>query len=115
MLEVAGFEIVQMKVLNLTKKLAERFYEIHKRKDFFHELVDYMRSDKILAICVEKENCVIDLRKLVGDTDPEKAKRGTIRKAIGKNKQENGVHASDSPENAEREIRFFFSALEVML
>lgn len=115
MIEDSGFDIIGMKELNLTKRLAERFYEVHKDRVFFDGLVEFMSSDKIVAICVEKENCVEELRKLVGNTDPSKAEEGTIRYEVGTNIEANGVHASDSIENAFNEIRFFFSALEVLI
>ncbi|MBN1971262.1 MAG: nucleoside-diphosphate kinase [Candidatus Delongbacteria bacterium] len=114
MIEDGGFDILGMKELNLTKRLAERFYEIHSNKSFFDGLTTFMSSDKIVAICVEKDNCIEDLRKLVGNTDPRKAEVGTIRHEVGTDIEANGVHASDSEENARNEIRFFFSALEVL-
>ncbi|PID29147.1 MAG: nucleoside-diphosphate kinase [Candidatus Cloacimonadota bacterium] len=115
MIEEGGFDIVALKQLNLTEDIAKKFYAIHKERPFFGDLVKFMTSGKIVAICVEKENCVEDLRKLVGNTDPAKADDGTIREAVGTNIEANGVHASDSEENAINEIRFFFSAFEVLL
>lgn len=112
-LEENDFTIVGLKVLTLTKRLAERFYSVHKNKEFFDGLTEFMSSDKIAAVVVEKSHCIEELRKLVGNTDPKKAEEGTIRSIVGTDIQQNGVHASDSPANAKKEIAFFFSSLEV--
>ena len=113
MLEANDFHVVGIKSVNLTKELAKRFYFVHDGKEFFERLTDYMSSATVAAICVEKENCVSDLRKLIGATDPAQAEEGTIRKVCGMTKQQNAVHASDSVENAKKEIRFFFSDIEL--
>ena len=113
MLENADFHIVGIKSVKLTPELARRFYFVHEGKEFFERLLKYISSDTVAAICVEKDNCVSDLRKLIGNTDPLKAESGTIRKAVGINVENNGVHASDSIENAKKEIRFFFSDIEL--
>ncbi len=113
-LEENGFEILSLKKVKLTKKQVEEFYKIHKGKDFFKSLVEYISSGEIVAVCVKKENAVKDLRKLVGATDPEKAEEGTIRRKFGKNIQKNAVHASAPDENPEREIHFFFSEIELL-
>lgn len=115
MVENAGFDILALKSFNLTKRQAEIFYAVHRERSFFDEVTTYMASGKIAAVSLGKINCVADLRTLVGSTDPLKAADGTIRHLYGTNIQENAVHASDSPENAEQELRFFFSALELDL
>lgn len=113
MLEANDFHVVGIKSVNLTKELAKRFYFVHEGKEFFERLTDYMSSATVAAICVEKENCVAELRKLVGSTDPAKAAEGSIRRACGTTVERNAVHASDSIENANKEIRFFFSDIEL--
>ena len=113
MLEQNGFSIVGLKSVKLTTELARRFYFVHEGKEFFERLIKYMSSGTIAAICVKKENCVSELRKLVGATDPTKAKVGTIRRTVGETVEANGVHASDCIENARKEIRFFFSDIEL--
>ncbi|MCK5760826.1 MAG: nucleoside-diphosphate kinase [Candidatus Delongbacteria bacterium] len=113
MLEQNGFRIVGLKSIKLTTELARRFYFVHEDKEFFERLIKYMSSGTIAAICVQKENCVVDLRKLIGATDPTKAEVGTIRRTVGETVSENGVHASDCIENARKEIRFFFSDIEL--
>lgn len=111
--ENAGFDIIGLKSYNLTKRQAEVFYGVHSDRPFFHELTEYMSSGKIVAVCLGKINCISEVRTLVGNTDPLKAEDGTIRHIYGTNIQENAVHASDSPENAEKELRFFFSEMEL--
>jgi nucleoside-diphosphate kinase len=112
-IEKAGFHILAMRLLRLQKSEAEHFYLVHKEKSFYDELVEYMSSGKIVALALEKENCVEDFRKFIGATNPNNAAPGTIRKDFGTNIQSNCVHASDSPENAQREIAFFFSEREI--
>ncbi len=84
MIEKAGFQIVAMKLVKITKYTAQKFYEIHKERPFYDELCDFMSSDKVVALILEKDNAVEDLRKLMGDTNPEKAEKGTIRSKFGK-------------------------------
>ncbi len=103
-----NFTIKGIKMVKINKKTAERFYEIHKGKEFFESLVDYVTSGPIVAILLSGKDVVNRLRDIVGNTDPEKAKEGTIRRLYGLDIQKNTVHASDSPENAKREISFFF-------
>jgi nucleoside-diphosphate kinase len=107
MIEGAGFKIISLKKLRLTKELAGQFYDIHKERSFFGELVDYMSSGDIVAISLEKENCVKDFRTLIGSTNPLEADEGTIRKKYAKSIGENAIHGSDSIENAKIEIDFF--------
>lgn len=113
-IEEDGFEILGIKMLRLKKKDAEQFYLIHKDKPFYAELVEYMTSGKVVAMVLEKENCVEDFRKFIGATDPRKAENGTIRRDFGQNIQYNCVHASDSDENAVKESAFFFSSRELL-
>ena len=108
-LEAAGFQIVQMKMVHLTVARAHEFYKVHEGKPFLEELVAFMSSSPIVAIALEKENAVADLRELVGATNPAKAACGTIRQCFALDMGKNSVHASDSPENADIEIKFHFS------
>ena len=114
MISQAGFTIKAMKMVKLTKASAEGFYEIHKGKAFFDELIGYMTSGPCVPIALEKDNAVEDYRKLIGATDPSKATEGTIRKLYARNIQFNAVHGSDSDENAEKEIAHFFSKKELL-
>lgn len=108
----AGFRIVAMKYTRLSPEMAGRFYAIHKERPFFGELVEYMSSGPIVAAILEKENAVVDFRKLIGATDPSKAEPGTIRAMYAKSIAANAVHGSDSDENAEIEGNFYFSQTE---
>jgi len=110
----AGFTIKAMKLKQLSKEKAGEFYEVHKERPFYGELVDYMSGGPIVAMILEKENAVADFRALIGATDPADAAEGTIRKAYATSKGENAVHGSDSDENAEIESNFHFSAEEVV-
>jgi len=110
-----GFTIVALKMHHLSRQQAELFYEIHKERPFYGELVTFMSSGPVVAMVLEKENCVEAFRNYIGATDPAKAAPGTIRQLYGKNMGENAIHGSDSDENATRESRFFFSELEECL
>jgi nucleoside-diphosphate kinase len=110
----AGFKIRAMRMVHLTKESAGGFYEIHKEKNFFSELLDYMTSGPCIPIYLEKENAVEDYRKLIGATDPKKAAEGTVRKLYATDIQFNAVHGSDSDENAEKEISHFFSRNDIL-
>jgi nucleoside-diphosphate kinase len=107
-IETAGFKVVQLKIVHLTKSDARRFYRVHEGKAFLDELVEYMSSSPIVAMSLEKENAVADLRELIGSTDPRKAACGTIRQCYAIDIGKNSVHASDSSENARQEISFHF-------
>jgi len=107
-----GFRIVAMKYTRLTPEAAGKFYEIHKERPFYKDLVNYMSSGPIVAAILEKDNAVEDFRTLIGATDPSKAAEGTIRKMYAKSIEANAVHGSDSNENAAIEGSFFFSMLE---
>jgi nucleoside-diphosphate kinase len=104
-----GFRISAMRMLWLTRGEAERFYEVHKERPFYGELVEFMTSGPIVVAILEKENAVEAYRKLIGNTDPAKAEEGTIRKEFATSMTKNAVHGSDSDENAQMESSFFFS------
>ncbi|MFO7998671.1 MAG: nucleoside-diphosphate kinase [Bacteroidales bacterium] len=108
----AGFRIVAMKYLQVSKKMAEDFYEVHRQKPFYDRLCNFMSAGPIVAAILEKENAVADYRQLIGATDPRIAHDGTLRKLFGASVELNAVHGSDSDENAVREAGFFFSQLE---
>jgi len=108
----AGFKINAMKYIALTEKTAGKFYEVHKERPFYSELVNFMSSGPIVAAILEKDNAVDDFRKLIGATDPSKAEEGTIRQRFAESIGANAIHGSDSSENAEIEGSFFFSAFE---
>jgi len=107
-LENGRFKILAMKMVHLNKEGAKQFYEVHKDRPFFDDLVEFMTSGPIVPILLERENAISALRELVGATDPAKAACGTIRHDIGLDVQRNSVHASDAPETAQQEIVFFF-------
>jgi len=109
-----GFKIIAAKMTQLSKEDAEAFYAIHKGRPFFEELTTFMSSDPIMALVVEKENAVEAYRNFIGATNPAEAEEGTIRKLYGTNIGENAVHGSDSDENAETEIHFFFNDREIV-
>ncbi len=113
-LENKGFKIISQKKIKLTKSQAEAFYEVHKDKPFFNELVEFMISGEISVQVLESEDAILYYRKVMGNTDPNVADEGTIRKLYGSNIQCNAVHGSDSEENADNEISFFFSKLELI-
>jgi nucleoside-diphosphate kinase len=108
----AGFRIKALKYTKLSKEDAGKFYEIHKERPFYGELVDYMSSGPLVAAILEKDNAVEDFRTLIGATDPAKADPGTIRNLFAKSIAANAVHGSDSDENALIEGNFYFSQLE---
>lgn len=107
-----GFRLIAMRYTRLTREQAMKFYEVHKERPFYGELVDYMSSGPIVAAILEKDNAVADFRKLIGATDPSQAEEGTIRKLYAESKAKNAVHGSDSDENAEIEGNFFFSGFD---
>lgn len=112
MINEAGFDIVAMKMIRLTRDQAEAFYNIHKGRPFYESLVEFMTSGKVVVMILKHENAVEDFRKLIGSTDPSKAEPGTIRKIFAVSVQMNAVHGSDSVENAHREAGFFFPEIE---
>ena len=108
----AGFKVKAMKWTNLTPAQAGQFYEVHKERPFYGELVDFMSSGPIVAAILEKDNAVADFRTLIGATNPAQAAEGTIRKNFAASIGENAVHGSDSDENAANEASFFFNMFE---
>lgn len=113
-IEGAGFKIVGMKKIHLTKNEAEGFYYVHKERPFFSDLCNFMSRNPVVVLALEKENAIAAWRELMGATNPANAEAGTIRKDFGVSIEENTVHGSDSPESAAFEIPYFFSQLELV-
>ena len=109
-----GFKIRAMKLIHMTRREAEGFYEVHRERPFFGELTEFMSSGPCVVMALEKEGAVKAWRDLMGATDPAKAEVGTLRKEFGGSMGENAVHGSDSEENAGIEIAYFFSQLELV-
>ena len=107
-IEDKGLELEDIKIIQLSKEQAEQHYSIHKNQEFFNDLIKYITSDPVVIIVVKGRNAVQAVRQLIGATDPIKALPGSIRGDFGFSIQENIVHGSDSKENAENEIKFFF-------
>ena len=110
----ANFKILCAKLLRMTVAQAEGFYAVHKERPFFNELTEFMSSGACMVLALEKDDAVNQWRKTIGATNPDDADLGTIRKDFATNVQENAVHGSDSNENAEKEIGFFFSQSELI-
>ena len=113
-IEENNLEIIAQRRIKLSKHQAEGFYSIHKDKPFFNDLIEYMTSGPVVIQVLYGENSVEKYRKIMGATNPENAEIGTIRKEHALNIQENSVHGSDSEENAEREINYFFTESEII-
>jgi nucleoside-diphosphate kinase len=113
-IEKAGFTILGMKMVKLTKETAGGFYAVHRERPFFNDLVAFMSSGKCVPVALEKENAVADYRALIGATDPKDAAPGTIRRDFASSKGENIAHGSDSAENGLIEIGYFFSEKELV-
>ena len=109
--ERCGFRLVALRMEKLSREKAEKQYEEHRGKDFFESLVSYICSAPVVLFVVEGENAISAARKMVGATDPKKAAKGTIRADFGIDVQRNAIHAADSPEKAEREIKIHFGEL----
>ena len=103
-----GFTVIKEKKIHITKSDAEEFYKVHQTKPFYNDLCEYLSSGPIFVMILEKFNAILDNRQLMGATDPKKADEGTIRKKYGISIDKNSVHGSDSLENAQKEIQFFF-------
>ena len=112
--ENAGLRIIAQKRLQLTRSMAEKFYEIHKDRPFFNDLVDFMISGPVVVQVLEGDNAVKLNRDVMGATNPEDAEEGTIRKEFAESIDANSVHGSDSLENAQNEISFFFANIELV-
>ena len=113
-INLAGFRIIAMKYTKLSLEKAQKFYEIHKEKPFYDELVTFMSRSPIVVAILEKENAVEDFRELIGSTNPAEAKEGTIRNLYATSMGENAVHGSDSDENALIEGSFHFDSSEIL-
>ena len=112
-IEEGGFRILAMRMTHLSRKEAEGFYEVHRQRPFFGELVQFMTRSPVVVAVLERADAVTAWRDLMGATDPAKAASNTIRKEFGTNVGENATHGSDSAENARREIAYFFTGAEV--
>jgi len=110
----AGFKILSAKLLKMTLSQAEGFYAVHVERPFYSELTTFMSCRACMVLALEKENAVATWRETIGATNPEDATEGTIRKDFASNVQANAVHGSDSDENAEKEIAFFFAESELL-
>lgn len=111
--ESSGLTIKAMKMIQLDRKTAGRFYGIHREKPFFHSLIEYMTSGPVVTVALEGSNGVSRLRKLNGNTNPDKADEGTIRRLYGESIEHNVVHGSDSTENGILETAFYFGSAEL--
>jgi nucleoside-diphosphate kinase len=109
----AGFRVKAMKLMQLSEREAGKFYEVHKERPFYGDLVKYMSQGPVVPIVLEKTDAVQSFRTLIGATDPTKAEEGTIRKNFGKSIESNAIHGSDSDENAMIEANFFFAGTEM--
>jgi nucleoside-diphosphate kinase len=112
-LEQAGFTLRAARLVRLTREQAGAFYEVHRERPFYADLVAFMTSGPCLPMALERSDAVAQLRTVIGATDPAEAAAGTIRKLYAESKGRNAIHASDSPENAAREVAFFFSEGEL--
>ncbi len=110
----AGFHVLAAQLLKMSEKQAKGFYDVHKERPFFGELIEFMTSGPCMVLALKKDNAVESWRKTIGATNPEDAEKNTIRRDFATNVQENAVHGSDSDENAEKEIAFFFSDSELL-
>jgi nucleoside-diphosphate kinase len=112
-LEGQGFTLRAARLLRLTTPQAQTFYAVHRERPFFGSLVEFMTSGPALAMALERASAVAHLREVIGATDPKEAKPGTVRQLYATSKERNAIHASDSPENADREVAFFFGEGEL--
>ena len=113
-IEDNNLRIIAQKRIHLTSEQAEKFYDVHKEKPFFKDLIDYMTSEPVIVQVIQGDNAITKYREVMGATNPENAEEGTIRKIHALNVQENSVHGSDSEENAIKEIEFFFNKKEIV-
>ncbi|MBU2488535.1 MAG: nucleoside-diphosphate kinase [Proteobacteria bacterium] len=112
-LEKAGFKILAIRMVSMSKKQAEGFYAVHSARPFFGSLTDFMSSGPCVPLVLEGENAIAEYRKIMGATDPAQADAGTLRADFATDKEKNAVHGSDSPENAAIEIAYFFTGCEL--
>ena len=113
-IEASGFRVLGVRKIALSQRQAQAFYAVHSARPFYASLVEYMTSGPVYVLALEGENAVTSLRKLMGATDPTKADEGTIRKEFGESIEQNAIHGSDSDENANLEIAFFFAESELI-
>ena len=113
-IEENNLRIIAQKRIHLSSEQAEKFYDVHKEKPFFKDLIEYMTSEPVIVQVIEGDNAITKYREVMGATNPENAEEGTIRKIHALNVQENSVHGSDSKENAIKEIDFFFDLKEIV-
>ena len=113
MIQHKGFRIIGMKMLEITKEQAEGFYAVHAGKPFFSSLTDFMSSGFLVAVALEKENAIADLRELMGATNPANAKEGTVRKKWADSIERNAIHGSDAEDTARFELSYFFAGYEL--
>jgi nucleoside-diphosphate kinase len=111
--EKNSFRILSMKMLEITKRQAEQFYAVHASRPFYNSLTDFMSSGPIVALALEKENAIADLRELMGATNPANAKEGSIRKKWAASIERNAIHGSDAEDTARFELSFFFAGYEL--
>jgi nucleoside-diphosphate kinase len=109
-----SFEIIGMKMLHLNAHSAGEFYAVHRERPFYDDLVKFMTESRVVALVLQRENAVAELRRVIGATDPNEAEAGTIRKLYAESKSRNIIHASDSVDNAKAEINYFFSTRELI-
>jgi nucleoside-diphosphate kinase len=112
-LEGEGFRVRAVRMVRLSRPEAEAFYAVHRGRPFFASLVTFMTSGPCMPIVLQREDAVARLRAAIGDTDPATAAKGTVRQLYGESKERNAIHASDSAENADREVSFFFAQAEL--
>ncbi len=112
-IEEAGFKILGLRMIQMTKRHAEGFYAVHKERSFFDSLIEFMSSGPCIVMVLEKDNAIDDLRKLMGATDPANADEGTLRKEFASSVEANVIHGSDSLESAAIEIPYFFTSLQI--
>ena len=111
--EKNGFRILAIKMLEISKHQAEQFYAVHAHKSFFNSLTDFMSSGPVVALALEKENAIADLRKLMGATNPANAEEGTVRKRFAESIERNAIHGSDADDTARFELSYFFAGYEL--
>ena len=111
-IEEAGFRIRAIRSLRLTEAQAREFYSVHKERPFYGSLVEFMTSGPVFPVLLERDDAITTLRQTIGATDPAEAEEGTVRALYAESKERNSIHASDAPETAAAEIRFFFSGAD---
>lgn len=114
MIDKAGFKIIAIKKMSLSREQAAGFYAVHAARPFFESLIEFMSDGPIVAMVLQKDNAIADLRKLMGATNPANADEGTIRKQFAASIEENAIHGSDAEETAKFEISYFFAGLELV-